>query len=136
MNIRRELTAGLALLIVLSCWGSAVDAAYDPKVEAVQEALTERGFEPGKIDGAMGSRTRRALRKFQSSVGLPPTGEIDAATIAALGLEPPGTVDTPAAVAPPPTPAPASGTAPDTDPRVPGLRRPNPGGNPPVPSRP
>ena len=110
----------LALLMLLSCWGPAVDAAYDPMVEAAQEALAERGFEPGKIDGAMGSRTRNALREFQRSVGLPSTGEIDAATIAALGLDPPDSGETPPAGASPPTPAPGSGsgsgTAPDPDP--------------------
>ena len=108
----------LALFILLCCWGPAADAAYEPTVEAVQEALTKRGFKPGRIDGAMGSRTRKALREFQSSVGLPPTGKIDAATIAALGLEPPGTGETPPAEAPPPTPAVGSGTAPDADPPV------------------
>ena len=106
----------LALLMLLSCWGPAVDAAHDPMVEAVQEALTERGFEPGKIDGAMGSRTRNALREFQRSVGLPPTGEIEAATIAALGLEPPDSGETPPAGASPPAPAPGPATAPDPDP--------------------
>ena len=104
------------MLVLLSCWGPAVDAAYDPKVEAVQEALTGRGFEPGKIDGAMGSRTRNALREFQRSVGLPSTGEIDAATVAALGLDSPDSGETPSAAASPPTPAPGSGTAPDPDP--------------------
>ena len=106
----------LAVLMLLSCWGPAVDAAYDPMVEAVQEALAERGFEPGKIDGAMGSRTRNALREFQRSVGLPSTGEIDAATIAALGLEPPDSGETPPAGASPPTPIGGSGTAPEIDP--------------------
>ena len=77
-------------------------------------ALTARGFEPGKIDGAMGSRTRNALREFQRSVGLPSTGRIDAATIAALGLDSPDSGETPPAEASPPTPAPGSGTAPDT----------------------
>ena len=112
----------LALLVLLACWGPVVDAAYDPTVEAVQEALTGRGFEPGAIDGAMGSRTRKALREFQISVGLPPTGEIDAATRAALGLEPPAPGPTPAPAASTPSPAaptPArtaeSGTAPDAD---------------------
>ena len=114
--LRWSACPALALLMLLSCWGPAVDAAYDPMVEAVQEALTERGFEPGKIDGAMGSRTRNALREFQRSVGLPSSGEIDTATIAALGLEPPGSGETPPAGASPPTPAPGSGTALDPDP--------------------
>ena len=106
--------AALALLTLLSGWGPPVDAAYDPMVEAVQEALTERGFEPGKIDGAMGSRTRNALREFQRSVGLPSTGEIDVATISALGLDAPDSGETPPAEASPPTPEPGPGAAPAT----------------------
>ena len=112
---RRSAFPGLALLILLCCWGPIVDAAYDPMVEAVQEALTERGFEPGEIDGAMGSRTRRALRDFQRSVGLPPTGEIDAATITALGLEPTDSGEKPPAGVSPPTPDTGSGTAPEAE---------------------
>ena len=100
-----------ALLILLFCWGPTVDAARDPMVEAVQEALAERGFEPGRIDGAMGSRTRKALREFQRSVGLPATGEIDAATVAALGLGPPDAGGAPPAAA---RPRPARPAAPAT----------------------
>ena len=103
----------LALLVLLAGWGPVVDAAYDPTVEAVQEALTGRGFEPGAIDGAMGSRTRKALREFQNSVGLPPTGEIDAATRAALGLDPPPPGSTPAPATSTPAPA-TSAPAPAT----------------------
>ena len=126
VNVRGESTAGpgrsrwgtspaLVLLVLLSCWWPTVDAAYDPMVEAVQEALTERGFKPGTIDGAMGSRTRRALKEFQTSVGLPPTGEINAATRSALGLDRSDPDPTPSPAASPPTPA-GSGTAAQADP--------------------
>ena len=57
-------------------------------VEAIQRALTTHGFDPGNIDGAMGWRTRGALRVFQRSVGLPDTGRADSATLTALGLGP------------------------------------------------
>ena len=92
----------LALAALLACWGPVAEAAYDPRVEAVQQALSDRGFDPGTIDGLMGSRTRQALRAFQTSTGLPPTGAIDTATLTALGLESPNAASTPAPAAPPP----------------------------------
>ena len=82
-----KLLTALVLLAVLAGAGTVVEAASDPEIEAVQQALVERGYGPGKVDGAMGRRTRGALRAFQRSVGLPDTGEIDHATVTALGLE-------------------------------------------------
>ena len=76
------------LLALLLLAASVVHAAYDPEIEAVQRELTERGYNPGTIDGAMGRRTRGALREFQRSAGVPDTGDIDDATRAALGLAP------------------------------------------------
>ena len=78
------------LLVLLVGSGSAVPAAPDSIAEAVQRSLAERGFDPGEIDGAMGARTRQAIRAFQRSVGLPDTGQVDLATQEALGLEPAG----------------------------------------------
>lgn len=46
----------------------------------VQQRLRNLGFNPGPADGEMGDRTRRALKDFQASVGLEPTGEADDAT--------------------------------------------------------
>ena len=80
--------SALVLLVLLACSGVAVHAEPDPMVEAIQQALTEKGFDPGKVDGAMGWRTRGALRVFQRSVGLPDSGRVDSATLAALGLGP------------------------------------------------
>ena len=76
------------LLALLLLAVSAANAAYDPEVEAVQRALTERGYDPGIIDGAMGWRTRGALREFQRAAGILDTGRIDDATRTALGLAP------------------------------------------------
>ena len=84
----RGLASTLVLLALLFLAVSAADAAYDPEVEAVQRELTERDYNPGTIDGAMGWRTRGALREFQRSAGIPDTGRIDDATRTALGLAP------------------------------------------------
>ena len=78
---------GFALALLL-CSGAGVHAAPDPTVEEIQQRLAERGFDPGRIDGTVGWRTRGALRRFQRSVGLPDTGRIDDATRKALGLKP------------------------------------------------
>ncbi len=44
----------------------------------IQRRLKALGFDPGPDDGLQGPRTRRALRAFQRSVGLPTTGEVTA----------------------------------------------------------
>jgi membrane-bound lytic murein transglycosylase B len=57
------------------------------QVTAIQQALKDRGHDPGKIDGLMGPRTRAALREFQTAEGIEPTGRSDETTLAALGVE-------------------------------------------------
>jgi len=52
----------------------------------VQSALTRRGYEVGGIDGVYGQQTRNALIRFQTDAGLRVTGEINDATLRALGL--------------------------------------------------
>ena len=44
-----------------------------------------RGYYRGRVDGKNGSRTAFAMRAFQSSAGLPPTGRLDIETVKALG---------------------------------------------------
>jgi hypothetical protein len=55
-------------------------------VRAAQMALTARGFAV-TMDGIFGSGTKRALEQFQQRENLPRTGELDAATLKALGLK-------------------------------------------------
>jgi len=58
----------------------------DDVVRKAQEALDRAGYEIGTPDGHLGPRTVAALKRFQSDRYLPVTGEIDEATIGALGL--------------------------------------------------
>ena len=88
MTLHSGLLSTLVLLALLLCLGTDVHAAPDPIIEAIQRTLVERGYDPGAIDGAIGWRTRGALREFQRSVGLPTTGRTDDATMAALGIKP------------------------------------------------
>ena len=55
-------------------------------IALVQRALAERAYDPGRADGLLGPRTRRALLAFQQRSGLPETGSIDTAVTRALDV--------------------------------------------------
>ena len=84
----------LVLISMMICvvWGSLIsEVAYsqgydNATVLKVQEELQARGYNPGPLDGIWGSKTKRALRKFQYGNGLPLTGKIDLPTKEKLGL--------------------------------------------------
>ena len=48
---------------------------------ALQEALRAKGFNPGPIDGVIGAGTKRALKAWQKSAGLPADGYASLATL-------------------------------------------------------
>ena len=54
-------------------------------IAGAQYQLMSRGYFRGRADGKYGSRTALAVRAFQSSAGLPPTGRLDIETVKALG---------------------------------------------------
>ena len=54
-------------------------------VRQIQQALKDRGYDPGTLDNAMGARTKIALQKFQRDKGLP-QGSLDMETLKALGI--------------------------------------------------
>jgi peptidoglycan hydrolase-like protein with peptidoglycan-binding domain len=61
-------------------------AADQGNVRQVQEALKDKGFDPGPVDGKMGRKTQEALRSFQQSKNLKATGRLDAQTRQELGI--------------------------------------------------
>lgn len=84
-------------LMLLAVAGAIVPAtpaiASPPESEilAWQVALDRALMSPGVIDGRWGPKSHRAVRAFQGRHGLPVTGLPDAATRAALGVDPGGT---------------------------------------------
>jgi spore coat assembly protein SafA len=68
-----------------------------PFVVNLQARLKSLGFDPGPIDGIFGPRTEAAVKSYQQSRGLPPTGIVDEMTWNALLF------------ATPPAPPPTSG---------------------------
>jgi peptidoglycan hydrolase-like protein with peptidoglycan-binding domain len=56
------------------------------QVHQLQQALNEKGFSVGAMDGEWGPRTEEALKKFQGSKNMGSSGQLNAETISALGL--------------------------------------------------
>ncbi len=54
------------------------------EIDGAQARLANLGFYQGPVHGTLDDATTAALRRFQESQQLPPTGEVDRATIAAL----------------------------------------------------
>lgn len=66
----------------------AVSSRYDPAlVRSVQQALNNRGYNAGAVDGQWGPATEDAVRRFQQVAGLPVSGELERPTLAALGVD-------------------------------------------------
>ena len=62
-------------------------AAGDEKVKAAQQALKDKGYDAGAVDGRMGPKTQAALRDFQKAQGMESTGDLDPKTTQALGMD-------------------------------------------------
>lgn len=76
-----------------------VRGTHDDRTYAVQYALARLGVAVGTVDGKFGPGTQRAVKAFQTSAGLPQTGEVDLATLHALDSKLAGTeLRTPAEV--------------------------------------
>lgn len=60
--------------------------AVGETVRVVQQALAERGYDPGPPNGRAGRQTELAIRKFQEDRGLKPTGTIDYAVLESLNI--------------------------------------------------
>jgi hypothetical protein len=55
------------------------------KIMEVQQALKNKGYDPGPLDNVMGARTKAALIQFQKDNGLP-VGNLNVETLRALGI--------------------------------------------------
>lgn len=60
--------------------------ATPAKVREIQTALKQRGYDPGPVDGTLGTKTVAAMQKFQADQGLP-QGQISVEAAEALGVK-------------------------------------------------
>ena len=83
------------------------------RVRRIQQLLADLGYQPGPVDGRMGSRTRKAIEKFQLTSGMMADGEVTDALMAGiesarkpLASKPPAVATAPQAAALPTEPIP------------------------------
>jgi peptidoglycan hydrolase-like protein with peptidoglycan-binding domain len=63
------------------------EGSSGPLVKQLQQALKNKGFDPGVLDGVFGLGTKDAVRKFQKANGLVADGIVGQTTWKALGLK-------------------------------------------------
>lgn len=56
-------------------------------VKAIQYALADRGFDPGRRDGVFDQATKNSYAKYQASIGEPNDGEPTSASLDYLGFD-------------------------------------------------
>ena len=66
---------------------STTSSNYDPAVvRSVQQALNDKGYNAGYVEGQWGHATKDAVRRFQQATGLAQSGELEQSTLSALGV--------------------------------------------------
>ena len=72
--------------------GSTSDASAanlsENDVKQMQQSLSDKGHYRGKVDGALGLRTRASIRAYQKAENLRITGQVDTQTADGLGVRP------------------------------------------------
>jgi murein L,D-transpeptidase YcbB/YkuD len=67
---------------------SSQQAPTPDRYKEIQQALADKGYFKGSVDGNWGSDSIDALKKFQSDQSLDPDGKIGSLSLIALGLGP------------------------------------------------
>jgi lytic murein transglycosylase len=65
-------------------WPSPSSILSRAEILEVQDTLTQKGFDPGPVDGVAGEMTRAAIGAFEKGLGKPTTGEPTKALLEAL----------------------------------------------------
>ena len=76
-----------ALFMAASLAAVPVFAQSSGTVKNVQQALKDKGFDPGPVDGVLGPNTRAALKKYQEQQNLTADGRVGPKTLDSLGVK-------------------------------------------------
>ena len=66
----------------------SASAASSGEIRTVQKSLNDKGYDAGPADGVLGTRTRAAIRQYQTSEKLKVNGRLDTETAGKLGVGP------------------------------------------------
>lgn len=69
---------------IVAAWPRTDRALSLEERKALQQALKDKGFDPGPIDGVVGAGTKKALKAWQKSAGLPADGYASLDTLTRL----------------------------------------------------
>ena len=81
----RKLLVSSTLALGL-CFAPIVLAQGSDTVRNAQQALKDKGFDPGPVDGIMGPRTHAAIRSYQDKNSLEADGRLGPQTLGSLGV--------------------------------------------------
>jgi peptidoglycan hydrolase-like protein with peptidoglycan-binding domain len=73
---------------------SASDRQNHELIRSVQQALNEKGYDAGAVDGLWGPNTKAALERFQQAQGIPQSSGLGDRTLTALGVSSMSTAST------------------------------------------
>ncbi|HWS58652.1 MAG TPA: peptidoglycan-binding domain-containing protein [Actinotalea sp.] len=100
-----------ALRAEVEALGGAAAQQSTASTAAVQQTLALAGYWDGPIDGQWTDALTEALMTFQTDLGVPPTGTVDAATIVAWEAALADVLDPPAPTEPSAEPSPSESTS-------------------------
>ncbi len=86
--LRLVFTCLMTGLLALSLTPLASAANSKTDIKKAQQTLRDKGYDPGQVDGRLGSQTRQAIGQYQKAENLPVTQRLDAQTAGKLGVEP------------------------------------------------
>jgi len=83
----RTLLLSSALAFGLCAVPAMLGAQSSDEVRQAQQALKDKGLDPGPVDGVDGPRTRAAVREYQKQQNLTADGKLGPQTLDSLGVK-------------------------------------------------
>jgi len=75
-SLREDLERAMHERIVPVKQAVSIEPKSRPNIKQIQTALTNAGYNPGKIDGRMGGQTRDAIKSFQGANNITVDGKV------------------------------------------------------------